>query len=85
MTISIDLKNILDVDYSLNDYEDRSFANVFVNLGFRLNDNDVLIYFYDMKNFKDAITIKTLLARIVYDILRFTGYNNNATLEYYSQ
>ena len=55
---------------------------LFENLGFKLNyNNDLLIYEYNMAGFRDAILIKTLLARIIYDIGYFSK-NKEAKLEY---
>jgi hypothetical protein len=67
LTISIELKNTLDNGniYREDDLNDRPFKG----LGFKLSeDGNSLIYQYNMKNFKDASSIKMLLSRIVYDI-----------------
>jgi len=42
----------------------------------------LLIYKYDMNGFKDAITIKILLARIVYEVC-YMGSVQQAKLEYF--
>jgi hypothetical protein len=67
LIISIELENILNSDniYREDDLNDSPFKG----LGFKLSDDgNYLAYRYNMTRFKDAISIKMLLSRIVYDI-----------------
>jgi hypothetical protein len=85
--ISISIKNLLNVEYFFYDDENDggvSPLNIFKGLGFLLNDTgNKLIYKYDMKNFKDAASIKILLSRIIYDIFAYAGLDNTASLVYF--
>lgn len=81
LCISVKIINILYGD-DLDDSEE-SQIHLFEGLGFKLNNkNDMLIYKYDMNGFKDAITIKILLARIVYEVC-YMGSGQQAKLEYF--
>ena len=81
LCISVKIINILYGD-DTNDLEE-SQIHLFKGLGFKLNDkSDMLIYKYDMNGFKDAITIKILLARIVYEVCDM-GSGQQAKLEYF--
>jgi hypothetical protein len=81
LCISVKIINILYGD-DPNDSEE-SQIHLFKGLGFKLNnESDMLIYEYDMTGFKDAITIKILLARIVYGVC-YMGSGQQAKLEYF--
>lgn len=56
--------------------------DVFNKLGFYFSGNDVLICQYSLYSFKDAIEIKTMLARLVYDIFQFNRKYDAAKLVY---
>jgi len=89
LCISIMTKTILDMygydedDYNKNDNEGQFF--VLRNLGFKWsNDLNKIIYLFDMAEFKDAIAIKILLARIAYEVfnLDMSEHKPETTLEY---
>jgi hypothetical protein len=81
LCISVKIINILYGDDP--DDSEESQIRLFEGLGFKLNDvSDMLIYKYDMNGFKDAITIKILLARIVYEVC-YMGSGQQAKLEYF--
>ncbi|MDB4921175.1 hypothetical protein [Mucilaginibacter sp.] len=85
LDISISAKSALNVEYFFgdDDEEDRPL-NKFKGLGFALNNaGNKLIYKYDMGNFKDAIAVKILLSRIIYDIFTYAELDNPASLMYF--
>ena len=75
---------IINISYGDDpDDSEESQIRLFKGLGFKLNnESDMLIYKYDMIGFKDAITIKILLARIVYEVC-YMGSGQQAKLEYF--
>ncbi|WP_454801697.1 hypothetical protein [Mucilaginibacter phyllosphaerae] len=85
LTISIDVKSALNVEYFYgDDEENESPLNKFNGLEFKLNQTgNKLIYKYSMIHFKDAIAIKTLLSRIIYDIFTYAELDKPATLVYF--
>jgi hypothetical protein len=85
LSISIDVKNALNVEYFFgDDEEDETPLNKFKGLDFRLNPaGNKLIYKYDMAHFKDAIVIKTLLSRVIYDIFTYAELDKSASLVYF--
>ena len=83
INISISVKSALNVDYFFGDdsEEDRPLDK-YKGLGFVLNDDgSKLVYKYDMGDFKDAIAIKVLLARIIYNIFTYAELDKPASLE----
>ena len=85
LDISITLKSILGIDYffSLED-DDPDPLIRFKELGFLLNvSGNKLVYRYDMRNFKDAIRIKTLLSRIIYDIFTHADFDSPASMMFF--
>jgi hypothetical protein len=81
LNISTELSNLVNV----NDPDDpeSNQLHLFRNLGFKLSEeNDLLIYRYDMCGTKDVIAIKTMLSRIVYDI-GYYGDERTAKLEFF--
>ncbi len=85
INISISVKTALNVDCFFGDdsEEDRPLDK-YRGLGFVLNDDSSkLIYKYYMGNFKEAISIKILLARLVYDILTYAEFDKPASLVYF--
>lgn len=81
LNISVELNSIVNNE----DPDDLEINQVhlFKNLGFKLNSQaGLLIYRYDMEGFKDAIAIKRILARIIYDI-GYWGDEKQAKLEYF--
>ncbi|TSD62976.1 hypothetical protein FFF34_018665 [Inquilinus sp. KBS0705] len=85
LSISIDVKSVLNVEYFFeDDDEDEGPINKFKGLEFILNPTgNKLIYKYDMKHFKDAIAIKILLSRIIYDVFTYAELDKPASLVYF--
>jgi hypothetical protein len=84
LSISIDVKSALNVEYLFEDDEDENPLNKFRGLGFGLNQTgNKLVYKYEMKHFKDAIAIKTLLSRVIYDIFTYAELDAPASLVYF--
>jgi len=85
LEISISVKNVLKVAYFFGDDDDEwSPLNAFKGLSFALNSADTkLIYKYDMKNFQDAVFVKILLSRIIYDIFTYAEFESPANLIYF--
>lgn len=85
LDISISVKSALNVDYFFgDDDEEDNPLNKFKGLGFKLNNaGNKLIYKYDMRNFRDAIAIKVLLSRVIYDVFTYAGLDNPASLVYF--
>lgn len=85
LSISIDVKSVLNVEYFFgDDNEDENPVNKFIGLEFRLNQTgNKLVYKYDMLHFKDAISIKTLLSRVIYDIFTYAELDKPASLVYF--
>lgn len=51
-------------------------------LGFTYaGDKEYLFYLYDLKDFKDALEIKYLLSRIVFEVYYYKNLDNTATIE----
>lgn len=89
--ISFIAKTVLDMyGYEEETYEDddnEGQINVLRKLGFKWdNKSSKITYSFNMAGFKDAIEIKTLLARIAYDVfsLDMSEYDQETTLEYLS-
>jgi hypothetical protein len=84
LDISIKVKSALNVEcFFADDDEEDGPLNKFKGLGFELNNaGNKLIYKYDMKNFKDAITIKVLLSRVIYDVFTYAELDKPASLVY---
>ena len=71
------------INYDDPDDLETNQLNLFENIGFKRNIKlGLLVYNYNMDNFKDAIAIKTILSRIIYDI-GYSGDDNEAKLEYF--
>jgi hypothetical protein len=85
LSISIDVKSVLNVGYFFgDDGEDERPLKKFDGVGFRLNKSgNKLVYKYDMRHFKDAIAIKTLLSRVIYDIFTYAELDKPASLVYF--
>lgn len=85
LTISVGIKEVFNVDYFLdNDDPQNIVLNKFKDLGFALNDAGTkLVYKYNMTKFKDAISIKILLARLIYDIFIYAELDKPASLVYF--
>jgi len=85
LIISVGIKEAFNVDYFLdNDDPQNILLNKFKGLGFVLNNTgSKLVYKYDMTNFKDAISIKILLARLIYDIFTYAELDKPASLVYF--
>lgn len=87
LDISISVKNVLNAEYFFFDDEkedDLSVLDIFVGFGFKINNTGAkLSYRYDMKYFKDAISIKTLLSRIIYEVFKYTELDKPASLIYF--
>jgi len=85
LTISVGIKEVFNVDYFLdNDDPQNIVLNKFKDLGFALNDAGTkLVYKYDMTKFKDALSIKILLARLIYDIFIYAELDKPASLVYF--
>jgi len=81
LNISTKASNLVDGD-DPDDLESNQL-HLFRNLGFKLSEeNDLLVYRYDMNDAKDTIAIKRMLSRIVYDI-GYYGDERQAKLEYF--
>ncbi|MCQ6959742.1 hypothetical protein [Mucilaginibacter aquariorum] len=84
LSISIDVKSALNVEYLFEDDEDENPLNKFSGLGFGLNQTgSKLVYKYNMEYFKDAISIKRLLSRVIYDIFTYAELDKQASLVYF--
>ena len=86
LDISIGAEKALNIEYFFDGDGDKreSLLNKFKGLGFTLNyAGNKLVHKYDMKNFKDALSIKILLSRIIYDIFTYTELDNPASLVYF--
>jgi hypothetical protein len=85
LSISIDIKSVLNVEYFWgDDDEEQNILNKFTSLEFTLNQTgNKLIYRYDMGCFKDALAIKILLSRIIYDIFTYAEMDRPASLVYF--
>ena len=52
-------------------------------LGFTFNEeNDCLEYIYDLKSFKNSISLKTFVSRILFDVYYYKDFDNPAYIEY---
>jgi hypothetical protein len=67
-------------DYSIgfDDEDDIEYRHPLENLGFRWStDRKALVYYYEMEVFKEALPVKILLSRIVYEKFNFgQGYRD---------
>lgn len=55
----------------IDDEDDTKYHHPLESLGFEWDtDRMVLIYYYDMKEFREALPVKILLSRVVYEKLR---------------
>ncbi len=73
LTISI---RITQASNNTNIFDQYIFKG-FKRLGFKLNDEgNLLIYQYDMYGFKDAFFLKTLLARIIYEVYGYRSFDS---------
>ena len=83
--ISISIKSALNVDYFFGDDDEQDRPlNKFKGLGFVLNDiGNKLVYKYNMGDFKDAIAIKILLSRVIFDIFTYAEKDKSASLVYF--
>jgi len=63
------------------DIFDQYYLKGFKKLGFKLNDEgNLLIYQYNMNGFKEAIFLKTLLARIIYEVYGYRSFDSACLL-----
>jgi hypothetical protein len=85
LIISVGVKEVFNIEYFLaNDDPENIMLNRFRSLGFALNGTGTKFnYYYDMATFKDAIAIKVLLARLIYDIFTYAELDKPASLVYF--
>lgn len=85
LSISISVKEVFKMEFFFDDDEQKNDPlNKFKGLGFVLNDTGTkLVYQYNMKNFRDATSIKTLLSRVIYDIFTYAELDKPASLVYF--
>lgn len=77
----------LPVDMHLNEFDPEDDGNwrhigTFAALGFEPDESGRLIYKYPVVKFKDAIEIKILLARLLYDVFYYNAKYDSARLIY---
>lgn len=81
LSIMVEVKELFNTDDP--DDPETNQVNLFKNLGFKYDKpSDLMIYSYNMHDFKDATAIKTILARIIYDI-GYAGDDHQAKLEFF--
>lgn len=84
LELSISLKEFLKVDYFFDSDDDSSETrpnNALKQLGFNVNSrSNKLVKIIDTKDFKNAIEIKTILSRLIYDLFRYAEIDNPASL-----
>lgn len=79
LIITIDITEAVEENFSF----DEEFFNTFRGLGFTSNESrSRLIWRYNMHHFKDALTVKQLMARIIYEVLGQHNCDSPAELIY---
>ena len=83
--ISLSVKNILKVDIFLTDEEEHTWpVNKFKALGFDLNPGgNNFIYRFSINDFRDALEIKTLLSRLIYDLFSYCELDSPANMMFF--
>lgn len=78
--IEIALSNVYLNEFDPEDDENYQHIGIFATVGFHPNDNGRLINKYPLNKFKDAVEIKILLARLMYDIFWYNEKYDTAKL-----
>lgn len=86
LTFKLTRNNLLEISFPmLSDVKERSILEYklpqLTSLGFISHSPEQLIYFYDMTNFKDALQLKELLSKIIFDVYHFMELDHPLTLE----
>lgn len=82
--ISLSVKSVLNVEYFWSDEEEDAPLNKFYGLGFNNNpQNDKLVYSYNFEGTNNAIAVKILLSRIIYDVFTYAEFDTPASLIYF--
>jgi len=77
----------IEIKLQYNDKEEAEYydifrsVNQFKSLGFQLKD-DHLVYYYALNKFKDALEIKIMLARLIYDLFYYDRRHDVARIVY---